>query len=76
MDNPEHTEFSQLKILLLQYLRKGLVMMTEVKGKRHQTLIACEQKKMTRNKALNFMGGIAVAVVLIVGINMRYKSMK
>lgn len=43
IENPAHTEFHQLRTLLMQYLRTGLVQMTDLKCRRQVEAIKAEQ---------------------------------
>ena len=64
VENPEHTEFQQLKEMLLKYLRKGLVKMTDVKWQRQSEAIRLGQKNRKNDKLLRYFS-VAFTIISI-----------
>lgn len=76
VDNPEHTEFTQLKTLLLEYLRQGLVMMTEVKKRTHrEEMRKYKGEKFWRNTK-GVLGLIAVGLLGTLALKWKVQSVR
>ena len=65
IEDSRHTEFHQLRTLLIQHLRTGLVQMTELKCRRQVEAIKAEQAKRKKEVAWGIIMGLGFTGLVV-----------